>query len=128
MNQRQLKKIRKKILLLALAQSVSALDEKEHKYNARALAIPSKELKTLTHIGSYRIEIRSSREEKHNYAHFHVVKGNEGMASIRIDDLTVIDSTLPKKDLNKILLWAHANRDLLVEVWNEFHGHRILVE
>ena len=91
MNQRQLKKIRKKILLLALAQSVSALDEKEHKYNARALAIPSKEFKTLTHIGSYRIEIRSSREEKHNYAHFHVVKGNEGMASIRIDALTVIE-------------------------------------
>ena len=40
----------------------------------------------------------------------------------------VIDSPLPKKDLNKILLWAHTNRDLLVEVWNEFHGHRILVE
>lgn len=79
-------------------------------------------------MSGYRIEIRSRREEHHNYVHFHVVKGTDGMASIRIDALEVSESSLPRKDLNKILEWAREYRDILVTTWNEFHGYRIIVE
>ena len=128
MNQRQAKKNKKRLILFLLEKAVCLLDDEENKYNARALRIPSAELKTITRINGYRIEIRSTREDKHNYAHFHVVKGTDGMASIRIDTMKVLESSLPKKDLNRILAWACANRDILITTWNEFHGYRIIVE
>lgn len=104
------------------------LDENNGQYKARVIPVPSVELKTITKMNGYRIEIRTTREDKHNYAHFHVVKGTDGMASIRIDTMEVIESSLPKKDLSKILKWALENRDILVSTWNEFHGYRIVVE
>lgn len=122
------KKAKRSLLLKLLENSVSQLEENICIYKARTLRIPSRESKTLKNINGYRLEIRSSREDKHNYAHFHIVKGEEGMASIRIDTLQVIESSLPSKDEKKILKWAQENRDILVEVWNEFHGYRILVE
>ena len=128
MKSRLEKKNSKRLLLLLLENRVAQLDEDGRKYKARVLRNPSFEIQTIKRINGYRIEIRSSREDKHNYAHFHVVKGTEGMASIRIDTLTVDKSSLPQKDLMKILEWAKANRDLLVNTWNVFHGHRILVE
>lgn len=128
MNRRKKKKLKREILLKLLEASVKELDGEGH-YTARVVHNPSVELKTIFSINGYRIEIRTSRETNHKYAHFHVVKGkNEGMASIRIDDLTVLKSSLPKKDLRRILEWAQEKRDLLVRVWNEFHGSRIIVE
>ncbi len=122
------KKAKRSLLLKLLENSVSQLEENNCIYKTRTLRIPSRESKTLKNINGYRLEIRSSREDKHNYAHFHIVKGEEGMASIRIDTLQVIESSLPSKDEKKILKWAQENRDILVETWNEFHGYRILVE
>lgn len=128
MNYRQNKKNKRKLLLALLSACVSSLDESGGKYNARALHVPSTEVRTLKQMNGYRIEIRSSREDVHNYAHFHVVKGTDGMASIRIDNLEVIKTSLPNKDLKRVLEWAEVHRNILVEVWNEFHGYRILVE
>lgn len=128
MNQRQSKKLKRAMLLRLLEICVSQLDENNHAYKAKALRIPSHELKKMDIINGYRLEIRPSREDKHNYAHFHVVKGEDGMASIRIDTLEVIESSLPKNDLKRILEWASIHREDLVKVWNEYHGYRILVE
>lgn len=128
MNRRQTKKNRKRLLLLILEKMVGSLDEKNGRYKARVLPVLSVELKTITKMNGYRIEIRTTREDNHNYAHFHVVKGTDGMASIRIDTMEVLESSLPQKDLKKILKWAGENRDILVTTWNEFHGYRIVVE
>lgn len=128
MNRRQTKKNRKKLLLLTLEKKAGSLDENNGKYKARVIPVPSVELKTITKMNGYRIEIRTTREDNHNYAHFHVVKGTDGMASIRIDTMEVLESSLPPKDLKKILKWAWENRDVLVATWNEFHGYRIIVE
>lgn len=128
MNKRLAKKYKKKMLLLLLERAVKSLDDEKRNYRAYAQRIPFSELKTIKEIKGYRLEIRTSREEKHNYAHFHVVKGTEGMASIRIDTMDVQESSLPKNDLKKILEWAQSNRDIFVSTWNEFHGHRIVVE
>lgn len=122
------KKYKKKMLLLLLENAVKSLDNEKRNYRAYAQRIPFSELKTIKEIKGYRLEIRTSREDKHNYAHFHVVKGTEGMASIRIDTMDVQESSLPKNDLKKILEWAQSNRDIFVSIWNEFHGHRIVVE
>lgn len=128
MNKREAKKYKKKMLLLLLERAVQSLDDGKRNYRAHVQRIPYSELKTIKEINGYRLEIRTSREEKHNYAHFHVVKGTDGMASIRIDTMEVKESSLPKKDLKKILEWAQSNRNIFVATWNEFHGHRIVVE
>ena len=128
MNKREAKKYKKKMLLLLLERAVGTLDDEKRNYHAHVQRIPFSELKKITEINGYRLEIRTSREEKHNYAHFHVVKGTDGMASIRIDTMDVLESSLPKKDLKKILEWAKDYRDVLVATWNEFHVHRIVVE
>lgn len=128
MNQRQIKKYKKKLALLYLEKIVCMLDEDGGKYKAHVLRTPSAEVRTIKRLNGYRIEIRSAREDNHNYAHFHVVKGTDGMASIRIDTLEVLESSLPRKDLNKILEWALTNREILLNVWNEYHGCRIRVE
>ena len=113
---------------MLLERAVCSLDNESRNYSASVQRISFSELKTIKEINGYRLEIRSSREEKHNYAHFHVVKGTDGMASIRIDTMDVQESSLPKKDLKKILEWAQKNSDILVTTWNEFHGYRIVVE
>lgn len=87
MNQRQIKKYKKKLALLYLEKIVCMLDEDGGKYKAHVLRTPSAEVRTIKRLNGYRIEIRSTREDNHNYAHFHVVKGTDGMASIRIDTL-----------------------------------------
>ena len=122
MNRRQAEKTEKKLLLWSLENAVRLLNDYNAKYKAHVVHIP-----LVAKINGYRIEIRSSREEKHNYAHFHVVKGTDGQASIRIDTLEVLESSLPKKDLNKILNWAQDNQELLKKIWNGFHGYRITV-
>ena len=121
-------KCKRSLLLTMLESEVSILDEEKRKYKARVLDYPYTQVKTIDRVAGYRVEIRSSREEKHNYAHFHVVKGTDGMASVRIDTLEAKESTLPNNDLKKILEWAQKNKELLKTVWNEFHGYRIYVE
>lgn len=70
------------MILLLLERAVCSLDNESRNYSASVQRIPISELKTIKEINGYRLEIRSSREEKHNYAHYHVVKWNDGMASI----------------------------------------------
>ena len=127
MNKRLTKKKKQELLLKILANKVSELDEDGGKYKARKLHKSFSELKTINRINGYRIEIRP-REEKHNYAHFHVVKGSDGMASIRIDTLEVLESSLPETILKRIIVWTQNNKQILMETWNEFHEYRVIVE
>lgn len=126
MKKRIQNKFKKQLLVFLLGKAVSTLDG--NKCRTRVLRIPSIESKTVARVNGYRVEIHPSNETKHKYPHFHVAKGKKGMASIRIDTVTVIKSSLPNKDQCRILKWAGENRQLLLDVWSEFHGRRIIVE
>lgn len=42
-----------------------------------------------------------SREKKHNYAHFRVGKGTDGMANVKIDITDIQELLLSKRELKK---------------------------
>ena len=82
-------------------------------------------IQTVTRINSLKIEIRSS-EKPHNMPHFHVT------APGRVDAVYTISPTVElykgninSKDNKLILKWAKENREILVEMWNDYHGYRI---
>ena len=50
------------------------------------------------------------------------------MASIRIDTLEVLESSLPETILKRIIVWTQNNKQILMETWNEFHEYRVIVE
>ena len=55
------------MILLILERVVSSLDKDGRKYKARALHIPSIELKTVGRMNGYRIEIITTWNEFHGY-------------------------------------------------------------
>ncbi len=54
--------------------------------------------------------------DDHGYPHFHA-RHAEGEAKVRIDNLEVIDSTLPRRQLRFVLAWAELHQDELSENW-----------
>ena len=54
--------------------------------------------------------------DDHGFPHFHA-RHAEGEAKIRIDNLEVIDSTLPRRQLRIVLAWAELHQDELSENW-----------
>ncbi len=52
----------------------------------------------------------------HGYPHFHA-RHAEGEAKIRIDNLEVIESNLPRRQLCFVLAWAELHQDELSENW-----------
>ena len=73
-----------------------------------------------------KFEVRSN-EGHHNVAHFHITVKGKGQGSYRIDNLEPIQTNLDSKTEKTVLEWADANRNLLVDTWNSFHGNRITV-
>lgn len=54
--------------------------------------------------------------DDHGYPHFHA-RHAEGEAKVRIDNLEVIDSTLPRRQLRFVLAWAELHQEELSENW-----------
>ena len=56
--------------------------------------------------------------DDHRPPHFHIV-GPGLQIMIRIDDLSVIAGTAPRRRIAAPLAWATANRDVLAAKWRE---------
>jgi hypothetical protein len=54
--------------------------------------------------------------DDHGPPHFHA-RHADGNAKVRIDDLAVIDSDMPSKQLRLVLGWAELRREELMENW-----------
>lgn len=54
--------------------------------------------------------------DDHGYPHFHA-RHAAGEAKVRIDNLEVIDSALPRRQLRLVLAWAELHQEELVENW-----------
>ncbi|MFQ5785515.1 MAG: DUF4160 domain-containing protein [Alphaproteobacteria bacterium] len=68
--------------------------------------------------GAFRIKIYFG---DHNPPHFHVI-APDFAARVTIDDLAIIDGSLPPGVLRRIHRWAAANTDLLTAKWREYCG------
>ena len=54
--------------------------------------------------------------DDHGYPHFHA-RHPGGEAKVRIDEIEVIDSTLPTRQLRLVLAWAELHQAELRENW-----------
>jgi len=54
--------------------------------------------------------------DDHGYPHFHA-RHSEGEAKVRIDNLEVLDSTLPRRQLRFVLASAELHQQELNENW-----------
>jgi hypothetical protein len=52
----------------------------------------------------------------HAFPHFHA-RHADGMAKVRIDNLEIINSDLPRRHLRLVLAWAELHREELEENW-----------
>lgn len=81
---------------------------------------------TVGMINKLKIEVRSS-EKPHNLPHFHVTAPGKVDAVYTIEPLAYYEGHVDGKSNKAILQWAQINRDILVKMWNDFHGYRIKV-
>lgn len=70
--------------------------------------------------GSLRFEIRT-KENGHNEPHFHVETG-DFKASYSINTFERVAGIFPPKIEKQIIIWAKKNHEMLVEIWNSYHG------
>lgn len=54
--------------------------------------------------------------DDHGHPHFHA-RHAEGVAKIRVDNLEVLESTLPRRQLRFVLAWAELHQVELAENW-----------
>ena len=55
--------------------------------------------------------------DDHGHPHFHA-RHSAATAKVRIDQIEVIESALPVRDLRLVLAWAELHRDELLENWH----------
>ena len=65
--------------------------------------------------------------DDHGGPHFHA-RHADGEAKIRIDEIEVIDSKLPRRQLRLVLAWAELHQKELLENWQRAQGHETLNE
>jgi Domain of unknown function (DUF4160) len=65
--------------------------------------------------------------EDHSFPHFHA-RHADGKAKIRIDNLEVIESTLPWRQLRFVLAWSELHRAELEENWRRARAGETLKE
>jgi hypothetical protein len=63
----------------------------------------------------------------HGHPHFHA-RHAEGEAKVQIDDLQIIDSNLPRRQLRFVLAWAGLHQDELKENWRRARAGETLQE
>lgn len=121
----------KYILLSSIINLDKSLSDSKNRsrYKIRVLPlyIPVPTVQNVGRINNnIKLEVRSN-EGHHNVAHFHVTVKGRGQGSYRIDNLEPLQTNLDSKTEKTVLEWAESNRQLLVDVWNKYHGHRIIV-
>ncbi len=63
----------------------------------------------------------------HGHPHFHA-RHSDGEAKVRIDDLEIIDSNLPRRQLRFVLAWAELHQEELEENWRRARAGETLHE
>ena len=63
----------------------------------------------------------------HGSPHFHA-RHAEGQAKVRVDNLEVIESTLPRRQLRLVLAWAELHQEELGENWRRARAGETLQE
>lgn len=97
-----------------------------YKYFVKKIPQYEWNVQTVGRINKLKIEVRSS-EKPHNLPHFHVTAPGKVDAVYTIEPLAYYEGQVDGKSNKAILQWAEINRDILVEMWNDFHGYRIKV-
>lgn len=102
--------------------------KKYGKYKFIVKQIPTSEwnLQTAGRIKSLKIEVRNS-EKPHNLPHFHVTAPGKADAVYTISPVAFYKGEISGKDNKAVIEWAEKNREVLVEMWNDYHGYRIKV-
>ena len=102
--------------------------KKYSSYRFLVKRIPKAEwnVQTVGRINSIKIEVRSS-EKPHNLPHFHVTAPGKIDAVYTISPLAFYEGEISGKDNKAVLKWAEKNREILVDMWNDFHGYRIKI-
>ena len=67
-----------------------------------------------------KFEIRT-KENGHNEPHFHV-ETSDFAASYSINTYNCLSGTFPSRIEKQIIKWAKKNHEMLVEIWNSYHG------
>lgn len=96
------------------------------KFHVEKIKYSEHYVQTVGKINSMKIEVRSS-EKPHNLPHFHVTAPGRIDAVYTISPLGFYKGDVSSKDNKTILKWAEENKDILVNMWNDFHGYRIKV-
>ena len=65
--------------------------------------------------------------DEHNPPHFHAVY-DDFRASIRINDLAIMNGSLPPKALGLIVEWASLHKNELAENWNRAIEDELLLK
>ena len=97
-----------------------------YKFSVKQLQSYEHTVQTAGRINSIKIEVRSS-EKPHNLPHFHVTAPGKIDAVYTIDPIALQEGDVKSADNKAIMEWAEANRDKLVNMWNDYHGYRIKV-
>ena len=102
--------------------------KKYGKYKFVVKKIPTTEcnLQTVGRINALKIEVRNS-EKPHNLPHFHVTAPGKADAVYTISPVAFYKGEISGKDNKAVIEWAEKNREVLVEMWNDYHGYRIKV-
>lgn len=98
-----------------------------YKYSVEKIKAYNIERNTVGRIKSLKIEVRSS-ERPHNLAHFHVTSPGRGIDAVyTLDPIEYFKGEIDSKSNKMVLKWAEENKDVLINMWNDFHGYRIKV-
>lgn len=115
-------------VITALSNYLVGSSRKPYRINVRKIPLVEREAKSVGKIeNNIKFEVRSS-EAHHNEAHFHITIRGQGSGSYRISDLSPIKTNIPKTIEKKLIAWAQEKRQILVDTWNEYHGHIVSVE
>lgn len=84
-------------------------------------------LNTIKNDIGMKIEVRNT-EGNHKTPHFHVSSKSKDIDVVyKIDPIELYIGTVDSKTDKKIIEWAEHNRNILVDMWNDYHGYRIYV-
>jgi len=123
----QLTLLQLKVAITTLSNDLVGPSRKPYRITVRKLHPVEHELVTVGKLGNnIKFEVRSA-EEHHNEAHFHITIRGQGSGSYKINDFSPLKSNIPITTEKKLLDWARENQQLLVDTWNEYHGHRITI-
>lgn len=94
-------------------------------FSLRMRSSPGQQSRVTPRLADRRLPLRDMRWREHEPAHFHAHYG-EFEASIGIDPLTLLHSTLPPRQLGLVMEWAAQHQSELNGNWERSHQRKPL--